>query len=50
MFLFSRFSELDVSHTPVVRRKRLFHLIETTPIYKIYIPLRLTQFSSLIAS
>ena len=29
MFLFSRFFRFDVSHTPVIGRKRLFHLIET---------------------
>lgn len=31
MFLFSSFSELDVSHTPDVRRKELLHLAETAP-------------------
>ena len=31
MFLFSRFFRFDVSHTPVIGRKRLLHLRETAP-------------------
>ena len=31
MFLFSRFFRFGVSHTPGIGRKRLLHLIATTP-------------------
>jgi hypothetical protein len=30
MFLFSRFFRLGVSHTPIVGRKQLLHLVEPT--------------------
>ena len=33
MFLFSRFFDLTYTHTPGIGRKRLLHLIATTPLY-----------------
>ena len=35
MFLFSRFFRFGVSHTPGIGRKRLLHLIATTPFFNL---------------